>query len=294
MESYKNVIGAVIGMVLGDGYLAKPVGPRGHSRFTSGNIQEDYVRYKADILSSLAGVGVYRCGRMWRIRTNRHPLFTDLRRQFYPSGRKIVPRYLMQSLSPVGLALWYYDDGWLHNKELKVNLATHCFSESDHHVMTKELERRFGLCWGIQRQWVRGTKMYYLRLKASDRGRFFNLITDAARVVPSMVYKIPAAGGMNRIRKCQNRLNTQEVSDILSPQVLCELYVGQSMSVYRIGRVLNVNSGTVLGHLRKMGILIRNRGKYSPKVGSLRYSPAPVATQGGVAEMPALMTGVGH
>lgn len=278
MARRRDVRSAVIGMVLGDGHLEKPVGPKGHSRFSSASVSEEYARYKSEILSAITSVRVWRDGLIWRVRTNRHPLFTDLRRRFYIEGRKTVDRHLVLSLDECGLACWYFDDGDLHKQDLKVNIATDNFSEPECETLVEGLRDRFSLRWSITHAWRRVRKYCRLRLKASDRETFFRLIQDAAQAVPSMSYKLPTAEGAERIRYNATRLNgpSKELETVLPWNTLRQMYVEDGLSIWAIAQRTGVNSGTILGKLRRMAVPVRNAGKYAPR----RYDLTPMATSG--------------
>ena len=50
----------------------------------------------------------------WVLRARVHPYFTELRKLFYPDGKKIIPEGPLGELDDLGLAVWYMDDGGLY------------------------------------------------------------------------------------------------------------------------------------------------------------------------------------
>lgn len=84
-----------------------------------------------------------------------HPMFTEVRRRWYPEGKKIVPRDL--KLTPRMLAWWYMDDGSVcigHNRTggqrrktplEKYRLYTNGFTQEDVEFLASLLLSEFGI-----------------------------------------------------------------------------------------------------------------------------------------------------
>lgn len=190
----KEFKGAVIGMILGDGYIPKVI--RGtNAAFSLGHSidQIEYARYKKSILEYLTScrecVQTRHDGKgkdYIKIDSRVHPFYTALRNHMYIDGRKTVDEHIMKCLTPLGLALWYQDDGCLinHSDFLTPFLCTHGFSKTEVEMMCRSLQKLFGLQWRPRKD-----KQYYaMRLRRKDRKAFFDLIRPY--IHPTMQYKI--------------------------------------------------------------------------------------------------------
>ena len=63
---------------------------------------------------------------------------------FYGKGRKVIPVWIEEYLSPIALAIWIMDDGgWIKDRGIK--LSTNSFSLSDIKKLVKILETKYGL-----------------------------------------------------------------------------------------------------------------------------------------------------
>jgi hypothetical protein len=197
-ESRLEFKGAVIGMILGDGYIAKLSKEMKHTYLCirHGHAQKDYAEYKAKMLEWLTSVTItdreqpfyHKDGvqKVVDVRTKTHPLYTRLRDRFYYDNRKTITDHLMRCITPCGLALWYQDDGCLtyHTGYQEVYINTQCFNEIENELMARMLQKRFGLQFRVNRS---QSKYYCLRLRRKDRSKFLALIKDF--IAPSMVYK---------------------------------------------------------------------------------------------------------
>lgn len=191
----EEIRGAIIGMVLGDGSLAlSGRSINAHMDFDHCDRQKEYAVWKANILENLTsvrisdGVSVVRgreCSKT-RVITKTHPVYTRLWNRFYHNGRKTVDSFLMESLTPLGLAIWYQDDGHLKNHEnfLTPMLETNCFNVAEHNVMIKALADKFHLEFRANHL---NAKYLMLRLRRKDRDKFFEIIEK--HIHPTMAYK---------------------------------------------------------------------------------------------------------
>jgi hypothetical protein len=192
----EEIRGAIIGMVLGDGSL--PMNGRSinaHMDYAHCIKQREYAVWKSSILEKLTSVrvtdGVSRArGKEYpkvRVISKTHPTYTHLWKRFYHNGRKTVDSFLMDHLTPLGLAIWYQDDGHLKNHEdyLTPILETNSFNVAEHMIMTKALADKFHLEFRANSL---NAKYLMLRLRRKDRERFFDIIRE--HIHPTMDYKI--------------------------------------------------------------------------------------------------------
>lgn len=187
--------GAVIGMLLGDASIPKVQrGINAAFKCTHSLKQKEYLLYKKNILEWLTECRVCEYetkvkGKSYPIITldsRVHPFYTALREHLYFQGRKTIDEHVMKCLTPMGLALWYQDDGCLINHEnfLTPFLCTHGFNKVEVELMARSLLKKFGLQWRLRKD-----KQYYaLRLRRKDRENFFELIKPF--IDESMMYKI--------------------------------------------------------------------------------------------------------
>ena len=110
------MIGALCGMLLGDGYAQlQPKGKNAYLSIHHCKRQESYLDYKVKILSKLCRTrkSEEKAGQSVRLWTQCHPMITEVRDWFYKSGQKGISDKILYHLTPLGLALWYLDDGYL-------------------------------------------------------------------------------------------------------------------------------------------------------------------------------------
>jgi len=251
LKDPKEIAGALYGTLLGDASLVKPV--PGNSRLTLGQNNEAYAHWKALLFAGVGSKTPVLYGKTWRSESPRLPLFTKLYYKMYHNGRKTVPEHAMKVITPLGLALLYMDDGDFHKQKQEVKIATMCFNQAEHNLLQKGLFKRFNLRFNIHRRKSAGgnrkSHYYYLRMKQSDRITFFDLITEF--IPDCMKYKVPTAEGMKKI-ETRSRLAPEDVDKILTPQTLFDMRYKQNMSLWQMQSELGVNSGTILGRLRKL------------------------------------------
>ena len=108
----------IYGSILGDGHLFLPTETTQYA-FSEKHSkkQEVYLRWKARLLSSLSPL-VYEVmdksaytEHMYVLQMSSCQFFTELRQETYPKGVKIIPASLLERLAPLGLAVWFMDDG---------------------------------------------------------------------------------------------------------------------------------------------------------------------------------------
>lgn len=141
----------ITGSLLGDGNLSKIRSKNGNSYFSKPQKSErrPYLEWHFDELSPFSSnLGDYKnkCqGKVYdrsQIATIAHPLFTDLRSIWYPSGKKIVPRNI--ELTPLAIAIWFFDDGSNHLDSRMCKFHTCAFERSDVNFLVDKLSE-FGI-----------------------------------------------------------------------------------------------------------------------------------------------------
>ena len=202
----------VLGSILGDAHIA----PRG--MYSEGHCekQKDYLLWKYAILRNFCpnppaarvsyhdykGKRIYKP--QWSFRSKTTNVFTRLRAAFYPEGKKIVNRDLISKLGPLGLAVWYMDDGCISKQKIKntvyVMLCTHGFTLDDVQYLQSLLADKWSIKARIDRQEKHYAGKAYgwsLHIVGVDAQIFLDIITPY--VHPTMLYKL---GRRPKVTKC--------------------------------------------------------------------------------------------
>lgn len=130
----------IIGGLLGDAYIKNGKENPFSSYFimTQGIRQLNYLLWKGARLKRLEAkfYQYYRYNSVVKrfttkndVRTCSWPLFGDLAKQFYNEEGKILSKDLLYKLKPLGIAIWYMDDG-SYNAGICF-IATHCFKKGE-------------------------------------------------------------------------------------------------------------------------------------------------------------------
>jgi superfamily II DNA or RNA helicase len=202
----------LLGSLLGDSSIANPNRNLSGMSFGHCEKQRDLLAFKHGVLSSL-GVseinwGINR-GYPKKDGTEKlHGRFTldgnpslsqfidsaDIRRE----GKKRVTTEWLDRIGPLGMAVWYADDGSLNSHinndgttSYYVNISTHGFTREDHEVMVGWLRWRWGIRAEVKtaRATGSGRKTYsYLHLNRDASELFFALLPGS---IPGVEYKFP-------------------------------------------------------------------------------------------------------
>jgi LAGLIDADG DNA endonuclease family len=78
-----------------------------------------------------------------RFRTFTYSSFNWIYEGFYPKGKKVIPVWIEEYITPLALAIWIMDDGtWIKNRGIK--LCTNSFSLSEVKYLVSILEKKYG------------------------------------------------------------------------------------------------------------------------------------------------------
>jgi hypothetical protein len=198
---------AIVGMVAGDAHIWKQKGcPSVSLRIKHAERQRDYLGYKRDILQNLfkeweipirpfnnsghSGV---------KIETRDHPRLRAIHKWFYSGGKKRFSRQILNYLTPLGIAIWYMDDGSLslkkrdgkvHGREIHLN--TYCSLEE-----ATIIQAYFKEVWDVSWTIVPNKGLFRLRIGSNEAKRLFKIIEPY--MVPMMKYKIDLVYKSNTI-----------------------------------------------------------------------------------------------
>lgn len=130
-----------------------------------------------------------RCG----LRSRTHPVFTSMRRKWYPEGIKLILPDLV--VTPLMLSHWFTGDGdsvWNASgipNMVEARLSVNCFTREDVDKLRKQLEG-FGLTTSleIRHETVKGAGIRLRIRNATQVNIFMDMVEP--NIVPSYKYKI--------------------------------------------------------------------------------------------------------
>jgi len=159
-EDQKSVI---IGSILGDGSVSQ----NGYFSEKHGLQQEEYLRWKAKMLSSIIKPSNITKDTIRdkkrdttynyiAIRSKVHTFLHEMRSLFYVDNVKVIPVNISELITPLAFTVWYLDDGctdWGYRKGIRSSnkmtptckICTECFTEKDQDMLVKSLEQNLGI-----------------------------------------------------------------------------------------------------------------------------------------------------
>lgn len=258
----------VLGGLLGDAWLFQPkkvkYPPRGtgstyfsmQHKFT----QLSYMAWKARRLSRFRPTLYQRFGyntvkRRFDVKhqvdTMWHYLFGDLAQTFYPRPeyKKILPLDLLEKLEPLGLAIWYQDDGCLSPSYLEI--STHAFSRESVESAIQILTSRFGVDFRAHSYSGQGNPYALITVPRSKCNPFFELVRPF--IHPCMLYKI--GGGDSVVAEVTKRLKLVYGHYLVDYNGACEVQHGHNATVeISVKGPINPDTGMVMdfGEIKKI------------------------------------------
>lgn len=195
----------LIGLILGDGHLEKLyTSTLGRLKIEHSYKQKDYVDWLCKEFRNwvrtkpkIRKVNTWgKLRKNYRFSTYGHRILGEFRRRFYEGKKKIVPDDLEKEISPIGLAIWFMDDGSIKSSRHKgLFLNTQGFKKNDVEKLQKMLENKFGISSTTKRE--KNGKQIYLGGESGEK--FITLIKPY--IICSMKYKIPRALKLTKLPK---------------------------------------------------------------------------------------------
>lgn len=208
MELRKKSI--LIALCLGDGYITHQRQLKkgkyyqyNYLEVSHGSSQKDYIEWKANLCTSVTGrkstvrpkkykakeiLGVPIEESIGYTFTNTSPYFRILRRWLYPNNKKYLNRKYLEYLDPLGIAIWFMDDGSTYvsktDRSFSVKFSTHC-SEEECKGICEMFKEKFGITFHINKV---KTNQYNVRSYSSNALKFLKLIEPF--VPDCMAYKL--------------------------------------------------------------------------------------------------------
>jgi hypothetical protein len=196
MKLNKHEKAAVIGMILGDGYLQKTGEKNARLRLEHGAKQKAYLLWKSMLLQRFFQGKPTMLTRVHPItkrsydyarhQSSSSPELGKLRKIFYPEGKKSIPQDLEKFLiSPLTLAIWHMDDGYYDQKDNDIYLGN--VSKREAEVARDAIQKKFSLESSVIDKKIKGFVLYFSPRIAQ---KFSQLIKKY--ILPEMAYKIPS------------------------------------------------------------------------------------------------------
>lgn len=193
-----NQLQLILGSLMGDARLecrSKSIRAKHTARLRvhQSDKQKDYVFWKYQQLKNLVSKGP-RFTKVWHdpkrnkdhyswyFHTKSSEELGLAHKLFYEKGIKILPNELLNLLEPIGLAIWYMDDG--SNNGANITLNTHNFSIEEQRVLQNLLKTKFGVDTTI----VKDRSKFKLAVGHYEYEKFMNIVRPY--VIPSMNYKV--------------------------------------------------------------------------------------------------------
>ena len=194
----------VYASILGDGYLQKQY-LRGDARLRleHGEAQEDYIRWKVDVISPFLGGKVKTRTRPERpdttffvydshVNAELTDIYYDLFKKKGDEGYKVDLRLKwLNRFTALGLMIWFLDDGHLHPRDREIVIGVHSLGEGNILKLRKYLKSAWDLDCRIEMTKIRGTYCARLRFSTNQSKKFIRIIMPVVpRECKSMLYKL--------------------------------------------------------------------------------------------------------
>ncbi len=202
IEEYKSKLSLsqrqkeiLIGLILGDGHLERLYTPiLGRLKVEHSYKQKEYVDWiYEEFRNWIRSKPKSKRKKVWNktylnygFITYGHRLLGEFQEKFYRKRKKIIPNDLEKDITPLGLAIWYMDDGSIKSRKHKgLFLNTQGFREDDVKRLQEVLKVKFGISSTTRKE--KNGKQIYLGGKSGEK--FIALIKP--HIISSMKYKIP-------------------------------------------------------------------------------------------------------
>lgn len=187
----------LIGGLLGDSYFNKK---KNLVRFSHSDKQFEYLSWKYENLNQDYTRGMY--PRIYKEGYKNHSFdfvnkgnallneFNFIKKHLYSNdGRKKISIKILNELNPIGLAVWWMDDGYLctHKGNRYGRLCTESFNYEEHILIQKYFKEKWDIDVGIRSE---ENKYYFIRFNVKALKKLIRIIYKYVAEVPSMIYKI--------------------------------------------------------------------------------------------------------
>lgn len=193
---------AVIGMLLGDACL-QTTGHNYRIRIKHCKKQLEYLEFKLNILKRIEGANpsikekntfLKKTGKTYdgfELSSKSIRYFYKIHKIMYLNNKKNITHNLLNRLTPLGIAIWFMDDGylWLQKRknkdgsirinDRKIKLATHCFSLEEQKIICQWLMAKYNISAKIYKpEPKKNPEQYAICLNATNSNKFIDLVKD--------------------------------------------------------------------------------------------------------------------
>lgn len=202
----EDQIQVILGGLLGDGCISHPDRGQPGIQFCQGESQKDYLQWKYDILNPLGlskirenPSGFKTSSKVFSFRVKSHPHITEVLKDedLYKFGKMRLTYNLLDRIEPLGLAVWYADDGSLNTHttvggETRYNIQLHTqgFTHPENELIAGWLKWK----WGVEAQVkftparTEGEVYSFIYLPHEEAVKFLELLPGS---FPGVEYKFP-------------------------------------------------------------------------------------------------------
>lgn len=258
----------VDGELLGDGYIGENKNKRRKGNYGKvssafyrhSSKYKEYVEWLAQIFSSLGleygeiRKRIHKNTKSYTYTSRAYPELIDIRKRWYPNGKKIVPRDI--KLTPIITRQWYIGDGHIDSDRHtpRISLFTCAFDISDVNFLKQELEKIGIYCiiWYHRK---------YPYLQINDKQaiiNFFNYIGKCPEEIKDIYgYKWIDNG---KIELLLNDIKKEKImnSTYRNKEWIYNEYIVKKKSMAQIGKQLDVHGVTILKWMKRFGIPSRS------------------------------------
>ena len=192
----------LIALLLGDGTISN----NNVFKIAHAESQKDYLVWKIELLKkhgirnnglkSYIKTKGYNIGvPVYYTQLNIHPFIKVLRRVFYKPKKILGNRKLLNRLNPLGIAIWYMDDGHINIRKTKdkihgfyIKIST-CEPKEEVQIIIDYFKEVWGINFYMYHE-GRKEDSYSLCCGTKEGLKFIELVKPYVEQVPSMLYKI--------------------------------------------------------------------------------------------------------
>jgi predicted transcriptional regulator len=242
LEMTEEEFQVFLGTLYGDGHLTIPSdskNARGH--FAHSLKQQEYCFWKYDKLKRFCSKPRFeqeydkRTEKIYysvRVLLRSYPCFTRLYPLLYNNKIKYISKQLINKLEPLGIAVWFMDDGYISGDAY--HLSTNCFTDEDLDLIIEMFKNKFD---------IEFTKFanHVIRVRWKDCEKFRNLISPY--IHSNCLYKLGPT--INSVKQG----NSLEDNPVLNPQEIEEN--AERLEVMPNEKDEAIKSSTKAGHCSK-------------------------------------------
>ena len=225
----------LIGLILGDGNLSKPGGPKANSslRVQHGQKQLFYNKWLDKEFKSINSTldiyqpkGTYGNTPMSRMCTKTCLDFTDFFYKAY-TPKKSISKNWLQEISTLSLAIWYQDDGYRNM------LNTQGFTKTDLTILKEVLKEKFNLNCNIIEYFKNNKTYYVINFLGKELDKFNKLIKP--HLLPEFYYKLYEHVKLGTIhcKYCNKKVKKNKTSQKICGSKECKLALARELSKKR-------------------------------------------------------------